>query len=129
MVPQLTRVTTVAKQLAGFPVLVAFVLLRVYGPVAPPEGTLADAVVQPYGPLPLPEAPEKALVLEYCMECHGLEWIGRSGGTEEGWRQRITRMIRGGARIPRDQVPAVAAYLAKALPVRPHGPPDSGEGR
>ena len=67
----------------------------------------------------LPDAPEKALVLEHCMACHDLDWIARSGGTKEGWEARLVRMIRAGATIPRDQIPAVAAYLAKALPVRP----------
>jgi hypothetical protein len=67
----------------------------------------------------LPNAPEKALVLEYCLVCHDLDWIARSGGTKEGWEDRLVRMIRAGATIPRDQIPAVAAYLAKALPPRP----------
>lgn len=67
----------------------------------------------------LPEAPEKAIVLEYCAVCHSIDWIVRSGGTKEGWADRINRMIRGGATIPRENVSAVAAYLAKALPPRP----------
>ena len=67
----------------------------------------------------LPNAPEKALVLQYCMVCHDLDWIARSGGTKEGWERRLVRMIRAGATIPRDQISAVAAYLAKALPERP----------
>ena len=67
----------------------------------------------------LPNAPEKAIVLNYCMTCHGIDWIVRSGGTVEGWTSRITRMIRGGAMIPKEQIPAVAAYLAKAFPPRP----------
>ena len=53
------------------------------------------------------------------MTCHGIDWIVRSGGTVDGWISRITRMIRAGATIPRDQIPAVAAYLAKAFPPRP----------
>ena len=71
---------------------------------------------------PLPEAPEKALVLQYCNECHTLDWIQRSGGTEAGWTDRLKRMIRAGAKIPRSDIPSVAAYLAKALPARPAPP-------
>ena len=67
----------------------------------------------------LPEAPEKAIVLTHCAVCHDIDWIVRSGGTVQGWTDRITRMIRSGATIPREQIPAVAAYLAKALPPRP----------
>jgi hypothetical protein len=58
------------------------------------------------------------LVVQYCVVCHDQAWIERSGGTQQGWTERITRMIRSGATIPRDQIPAVAAYLAKALPER-----------
>src|SRR5258705_12463611 len=67
----------------------------------------------------LPNAPEKALVLEHCMTCHDLGWIARSGGSKEGWESRLVRMIRAGAPIPRDKIPAVAAYLAQAFPERP----------
>jgi hypothetical protein len=76
----------------------------------------------PSGPVDfasLPDAPEKQLVRQYCDTCHGLEWIARSGGSEAGWVDRITRMIRSGAKVPREQVPELAAYLAKVLPRRP----------
>jgi hypothetical protein len=66
----------------------------------------------------LPNAPEKLLVMAYCMKCHSLAWIERSGGTQAGWTERIRRMNRAGAMIPPDNVPAMAAYLAKALPER-----------
>ena len=66
----------------------------------------------------LPEAPEKAIVLNHCAVCHDIDWIVRSGATVEGWTDRIQRMIRAGATIPREQIPAVAAYLAKAFPPR-----------
>jgi hypothetical protein len=66
----------------------------------------------------LPEGPEKAIVLNHCNVCHDIDWIVRSGGTLQGWTDRIQRMIRSGATIPREQIPAVAAYLAKAFPVR-----------
>jgi len=67
----------------------------------------------------LPEGPEKELILEHCDVCHGLDWVLRSGGTEEGWTDRLRRMIRSGATITPEQIPALAAYLAKALPPRP----------
>jgi mono/diheme cytochrome c family protein len=67
----------------------------------------------------LPNAPEKALVLTHCSVCHDIDWVVMSGGTVEGWTSRLQRMIRAGATIPKDQIPAVAAYLAKAFPPRP----------
>ena len=66
-----------------------------------------------------PEAPEKALMLQYCEACHTLDSIAGAGGSEEGWTDRINRMIRWGSAIPREQVPQLAAYLANVLPPRP----------
>ena len=72
----------------------------------------------------LPEGPEKAIVLSQCTMCHDVDWIVRSGGTVQGWTDRIQRMIRSGATIRPDQIPAVATYLAKAFPPRPVEPDD-----
>src|SRR6266403_861184 len=77
----------------------------------------------------LPNAPEKALVLKHCMVCHDLAWVARSGGSEQGWTERLNRMIRAGATIPRDQIPAVAAYLAQTLPERPRSAASSAADR
>jgi hypothetical protein len=70
----------------------------------------------------LPDEPAKGLVLVLCDKCHGLEWIERSGGSEEGWTSRLRRMNRAGAMIPPEQMALIAAYLAKALPERPAPP-------
>jgi len=80
----------------------------------------AAAVVDP-GAM-LPDDPAKVLVYARCNHCHGLEWISRSGGSEEGWQSRLKRMNRAGAMIPADEMPVLAAYLAKALPERPRPP-------
>jgi hypothetical protein len=74
----------------------------------------------------LPDGPAKPFVLARCNVCHGLEWIARSGGNEEGWTSRIRRMNRAGAMIPPDEVPILSAYLAQALPerLRPVPPPE-----
>jgi cytochrome c5 len=76
----------------------------------------------------LPDDPAKVLVYARCNHCHGLEWIARSGGSEEGWRSRLRRMNRAGAMIPAEEMPVLAAYLAKALPerLRPPPPPKRG---
>lgn len=68
--------------------------------------------------LPLPAAPERALVEKYCQTCHHLTRVEKAGGTVEDWTSRIERMIRNGAIIPEPDVPSVAAYLAGALPLR-----------
>jgi len=99
----------------AFPLLLAGSAI----PLAYPE---TEPLALKSGAAALPEAPEKALVVQYCDVCHGLDWITRSGGTEAGWADRLNRMIRSGATIPREQIPQVAAYLAKALPPRPAPP-------
>lgn len=73
--------------------------------------------------LPLPPAPERALVEQYCKTCHHLSRVQKAGGTVEGWTSRIERMIKNGATIPQEDVPAVAGYLASALPIREHASP------
>jgi len=70
----------------------------------------------------LPDEPAKGLVLVLCDKCHGLEWIERSGGSEEGWTSRLRRMNRAGAMLSSDQMALLATYLAKALPERPARP-------
>jgi cytochrome c5 len=77
----------------------------------PPVGTFGALAA-------LPEAPEKAIVLNYCAVCHDIDWVVRSGGTVDGWTDRLQRMIRAGATLPKEQIPAVAVYLAKAFPPR-----------
>lgn len=76
--------------------------------------------------LPLPAAPERALVERYCQACHHLTRVEKAGGTVDDWTSRIDRMIKNGATIPRDEVPAVASYLADSLPPRPRQPDEGG---
>jgi hypothetical protein len=69
--------------------------------------------------LPLPPAPEREIVAQYCQTCHHLSRIEKAGGNIDDWTSRIERMIRNGATLPREDVAVVAAYLASALPPRP----------
>src|SRR5262245_61786092 len=106
-----------SKRVVGL-LIVAFALLlsSSAGPVTHPRATggttLATAAV-------FTEGPEKALMAQYCESCHTLGAIAGAAGTEQGWTDRINRMIRWGSTIPRDQVPQLATYLAKMLPPRP----------
>ena len=90
------------------------------------QTTAAGQIAAPDPGSTLPDEPSKGLVLVRCNICHGLAWIERSGGSEEGWTDRIRRMIRAGAQIPSAQIPLMAACLAKALPERPRPPPEQG---
>jgi len=98
--------------------LVLALPLLLFGSTIPLPAPAPEPIEAKVGADALPEAPEKALVLQYCDVCHTLDWISRSGGTEAGWTDRLNRMIRSGATIPREEIPRVAAYLAKALPPR-----------
>lgn len=70
----------------------------------------------------LPDAPEKALIMQYCTACHGIERVLHSGGDDARWKDRVQRMVRWGARIPQEHIEAASLYLAKALPLRPRPP-------
>jgi len=68
--------------------------------------------------LSLPDTPEKKLIEQHCVACHDLTRIKNAGGTRSGWNKRLQRMIARGAKLPLQDVPAVAAYLARQFPVR-----------
>ena len=66
-----------------------------------------------------PTGPEWDLVQKHCMACHTATRIAKAGGTQAGWADRMRRMIRFGSTMPREDIPAVATYLAKLYPPRP----------
>ena len=96
-------------------------------PAADTPAALEPAVPEDSGAA-LPDDPVKPLVYARCDKCHGLRWIANSGATEEGWTDRIRRMNRAGAMIPEEEIPVLAAYLARALPERPRPPPPPKRG-
>jgi mono/diheme cytochrome c family protein len=92
--------------------LTAFTALAVTHPVLPAE-QFRDDVAQ------LPDAPARALVIQYCSACHGLDRVVHAGASEGGWEDRVQRMNRWGAKVPAAEVRSMARYLAAALPPRP----------
>jgi Cu(I)/Ag(I) efflux system membrane protein CusA/SilA len=105
------------KQTAGLLIVIfAFLLSSSSGPFRPFPSVIGTALAADQI---FPEGREKALMLEHCETCHTLEAIAGAGGTEEGWTDRINRMIRWGSKIPREDVPRLAGYLASVLPPRP----------
>jgi len=65
-----------------------------------------------------PDTPEKRLVEQHCVACHDLNRIQNAGGTRSGWNRRLQRMIARGSKLPLQDVPAVANYLARQFLVR-----------
>jgi mono/diheme cytochrome c family protein len=105
------------KRTAGLLILaLALFLSSSEGPMPRPPAIVGTALAADQI---FPNGPEKALIQQHCETCHTLDRIAVTGGTEEGWTDRINRMIRWGSKIPREQVPQLAAYLANVLPPRP----------
>jgi virginiamycin B lyase len=88
----------------------------VYGSVvalacaAAPLGAQAPAQVR------LPEGNGKDAVTIYCVQCHGLDRVVNAGHTLEQWRTVVSMMVNEGAKLPKDQVQAVAEYLGRSFP-------------
>ena len=104
------------KQTTLLVIAFALLLSSSVGPVPRPPAIVGTALAAEGI---FPDGPGKVLIAAHCETCHTLETIAAAGGTEEGWTDRINRMIRWGSKIPREQVPQLAAYLANALPPRP----------
>jgi mono/diheme cytochrome c family protein len=106
-----------SKRMAGLLILAfALLLSSSEGPIVRPPAIVGTALAADQV---FPAGPEKALLLQHCETCHTLDAIAGAGGTEVGWTDRINRMIRWGSKIPREEVPQLAAYLAAVLPPRP----------
>lgn len=99
--------------------VLAVVLIASSAEAATVPASQVPQVAPPVDPALFPEGPEKSFVIETCDACHSLNMVIRHGGDVEDWTSRLVRMIRAGAPLTRDQVPALAAYLAKAFPERP----------
>ncbi|HTN72263.1 MAG TPA: cytochrome C [Methylomirabilota bacterium] len=67
----------------------------------------------------LPEGNGKQAIQTYCVQCHDLSPVTRSGYDEKGWRNNLDMMINVGSSLPRDQIAEVTQYLTKNFPERP----------
>jgi len=67
----------------------------------------------------LPAGNGRDAVQTSCVGCHGLTTIINSSGyTAEGWQRELDAMIGRGAKVSKEQVPAIVEYLAKSFPVQ-----------
>ena len=67
----------------------------------------------------LPEGNGQKIVQSYCVQCHELGTVTRSGYSEQDWRNNLHMMINVGSALPNDQVDELAKYLAKNFPEKP----------
>ena len=120
------RVATLCAAMVAAALLLA--TSPAHAPAPDPAAEPTEAPVEIDFGAALPNDAIKPLVYARCDKCHGLRWIANSGGTEQGWAERIVRMNRAGAMVPAEEIPGLAAYLARALPERPRPPPPPRRG-
>ena len=71
-----------------------------------------------YGQVELPEGRGKTAVQIFCLPCHDIRAITRSGNSETGWRNTLSMMNNLGSRLPGEEIEEVAKYLAANYPER-----------
>ena len=64
------------------------------------------------------EGTGKNAVQTYCVQCHDLSTVTRSGYNGEGWRNNLHMMINVGSTLPQSEVEPLVQYLAKNFPAR-----------
>jgi virginiamycin B lyase len=67
----------------------------------------------------LPEGDGKTAVQRYCVQCHELSTVTRSGYNAAGWRNNLNMMINVGSGLRQSEVEPLVQYLAKNFPERP----------
>jgi virginiamycin B lyase len=90
----------------------------VYCSVASLVCAVAPVAAQAPAQARLPEGNGKEQVTAYCVQCHGLDRVASAGHTPQEWATVVNMMINDGAKLPKDQVAAVAQYLARSFPPR-----------
>ena len=122
-----------------FDILVQY-LVKNFGPqsAAPAAGTLAAAApssgttstsgpAQPPKSVELPEGEGKAIATEFCQDCHKLSNLTAARKAPDDWHDTVQTMMDRGARLPKDKLDILVAYLAKNF--GPKGAaPSSGNG-
>lgn len=66
-------------------------------------------------PSDLPEGPGKAIVLDSCTACHGVDLITAQRRSPDEWGQVVDRMVGNGAVLTDAQYKTVVTYLSTSL--------------
>lgn len=87
-------------------------------------GLLSTGILLPLGAVcaqaqALPEGPGKALTVDNCSTCHGVDLLTVKRRSSEDWKQVVDRMMSNGASMSDDQYNEVLAYLGKYLGTAP----------
>ena len=92
-------------------------------PLPPASLTTAMSTEEQAALRSLPPGPGRALVIGNCLTCHAATMITQQHKDTTGWNKTVTQMIAWGAPLPKDQQPALVAYLAEHYSARTDGPP------
>jgi len=68
--------------------------------------------------------PGERLMNANCQGCHDLRVLQVQAMDAEGWTKSVTTMVEKGAKVSKEEVPVLVAYL-----VRQHGPLPEGAGK
>jgi competence ComEA-like helix-hairpin-helix protein len=61
----------------------------------------------------LPDGPGRELVLKVCSGCHGMEVATNGAMDKNGWQGIVNQMVASGAKVKKEDIPAIVDYLAK----------------
>jgi virginiamycin B lyase len=67
----------------------------------------------------LPQGPGQDLVKTACSNCHELGRVTNTGHTPQDWKTIVAMMINVGARLDRNQIDTITAYLSQNFPEKP----------
>ena len=81
------------------------------------DGDVIDILVQPHrnqrAGAPLPDGPERALIVRVCTKCHGAAVFSSSHMSRKAWRNEVAAMIEKGATGTAKEMEAVVDYLTR----------------
>lgn len=69
-------------------------------------------------------AAAERIINQSCVGCHDIRTIQTAAMNSEGWATTVNTMIEKGAKVAKEDVPVLVAYLAQS-----HGPVPAGAGR
>lgn len=86
-------------------------------PVAMPVGetTASPKAIAEFGGVRLPKGHELLALQQNCQVCHSLDMVYTQRLSKKTWSAEVSKMIKFGAPLPKNDKAAVIAYLTKYL--------------
>lgn len=64
---------------------------------------------------PLPDSPEKEMVMQACTQCHGMDVVLNQRRTPDEWNDVVARMVGDGASMSDEEYKTVVSYLSSSF--------------